>query len=94
MGLQSFGARLVDVGLDGRAFILGDPAIPVCEGTRLQGARVRHDEREILTADLHIDKVVQAVLPDGKRATRIGCRVMAERGELEKLIRLFIVDLQ
>ncbi len=95
MGLQSFGAKLIDVGLDGRAFILGDPAIPVCEGTRLKSARLRPSERESpLMVDLHVDKVVQAMLPDGKRATRIGCRIMTGREELEKIIRLFIVDLQ
>lgn len=94
MGLQAFGGRLVDIGLDGKAFILGDPAIPVCEGTRLKGARVRLDAGEILTTDLEIDKVVQATLPDGRRATRIGCRIVAEREQLEKIIRLFIIDLR
>jgi c-di-GMP-binding flagellar brake protein YcgR len=94
MGLQQFGAKLIDVGLDGRAFILGDPAIPVCDGSRLKGARLRPSEREALMVDLEVDKVIQAVLPDGRRATRIGCRIMAAREELEKIIRLFIVDLQ
>jgi c-di-GMP-binding flagellar brake protein YcgR len=94
MGLQSFGAKLVDVGLDGKAYILGDPAIPVCEGTRLSRARVRPGERDSLVVDIDVDKVVQAVLPDGKRATRIGCRIVAEREQLEKMIRLFVVDLQ
>jgi len=94
MGLLSFAARLVDVGLDGKAFIVGDPAIPLCDGTRLPGARVRHGERESMVVDLEVDKVVQAVLPDGKRATRIGCRIVAEREQLEKIIRLFIIDLQ
>jgi c-di-GMP-binding flagellar brake protein YcgR len=94
MGLQSFGAKLIDVGLDGKAFILSDPAIPVCDGTRLKGARLRHSERDSLMVDLDVQKVVQAVLPDGKRATRIGCRIVAAREELEKIIRLFIVDLQ
>jgi len=93
LGLISFNTRLVDVGLDGKAFIVGDPAIPVCDGTRLQGARVRHGEGESLAVDIEVDKVIQAVLPDGKRATRIGCRIVAGRGELEQLIRLFIIDL-
>jgi hypothetical protein len=94
MGLQSFGAKLIDVGLDGKAFILGDSGIPICDGTELKGARLRPSERESLTVDIEVDRVVQAVLPDGKRATRIGCRIMTGREELEKIIRLFIVDLQ
>lgn len=94
MGLQSFGAKLIDVGLDGKAFIIGDSGIPICDGTELKGARLRPSERESLTVDIEVDRVVQAVLPDGKRATRIGCRIMTGREELEKIIRLFIVDLQ
>jgi flagellar brake protein len=94
MGLQSFGAKLIDVGLDGKAFIIGDSGIPICDGTELKGARLRPSERESLTVDLEVDRVVQAILPDGKRATRIGCRIMTAREELEKIIRLFIVDLQ
>ena len=43
--------------------------------------------------DLEIDKVVQTVLPDGRAASRIGCRILAERAKLERMIRLFIVDL-
>ena len=94
MGVQSFGAKLIDVGLDGKAFIIGDSGIPICDGTELRDARLRPSERESLTVDLEVDKVVQAVLPDGRRATRIGCRILAAREELEKIIRLFIVDLQ
>lgn len=94
MGLQSFGAKLIDVGLDGKAFIIGDSGIPVCDGTELKDARLRPSGRESLTVDLEVHRVVQAILPDGKRATRIGCRIMTGREELEKIIRLFIVDLQ
>jgi hypothetical protein len=95
MGLISFAARLIDVGLDGSAFILCDPAIPVCDGTRLTGARVRNVcSPETLTVDLEVGKVVQTVLPDGKAATRLACRILADREQLEKMIRLFIVDLQ
>jgi hypothetical protein len=94
MGLISFAARLVDVGLDGKAFILCDPAIPVCDGTRLKGARIRSWDGEPLVVDLDIDRVTQAALPDGKPASRIGCRILAGREQLEQMIRLFIVDLQ
>ena len=52
MGLQAFGGKLIDVGLDGMALILGDPAIPVCDGTRLQGALLLPSERECLVVVL------------------------------------------
>ena len=94
MGTIKFGAKLVDMSLDGKAFLLGDPAIPVSSGTRLQGARIREGDNEPLVVDLDIDQVILSVLPDGKRATRIACRIAAERAKIDQLARLFIIDLQ
>jgi hypothetical protein len=94
MGLQAFDGKLIDVGLDGAAFILCDPAIPVCAGTRLAGTRIRNAGAEPVVVDVQVDKVDHAKLPDGKRATRIGCRIAADRERIEKLIRLFIIDLK
>jgi hypothetical protein len=94
MGTIKFGAKLVDMSLDGKAFLLGDPAIPVSSGTRLHGARIREGEHEPVVVDLDIDQVILSVLPDGKRATRIACRIAADRATIDRLARLFIVDLQ
>jgi c-di-GMP-binding flagellar brake protein YcgR len=94
IGVISFEARLVDMSLDGKAFLLGDPGIPVCAGTRLRGARILDGGREPLAVDIEVDQVIQAAPHNGKRATRIGCRIVAEREQMEKIIRLFIIDLQ
>ncbi|HZO03770.1 MAG TPA: flagellar regulator YcgR PilZN domain-containing protein [Burkholderiales bacterium] len=94
MGLQAFDAKLIDVGLDGAAYMLCDPAIPVCAGTRLQGARITTVGAEAVVVDVDVNKVDHAKMADGKRATRIGCRIAADRDRIEKLIRLFIIDLQ
>lgn len=92
VGLIAFAARLVDMGLDGTAYILCDPAIPVCDGTRLSNVRIRHGESESLTVDVEIRKVSQALF-DRKPATRLACKVLAERAQLESIVRLFIIDL-
>jgi hypothetical protein len=80
--------------LDGRAFLLGDPAIPLCAGTRLLDVRIGLGVRESVAVDIEVDRVIQATLPNGESATRIGCRIVAERERLEKIIRLFIIDMQ
>ena len=94
MGVLSFDARLVDVSMDGMGFMLGEDAMPLCAGTRLEGARIRHPQGEPLVVDIEVRHVTRVTLPDGKRATRIGCRILATPGDLEELIRLFIIDLQ
>ena len=94
MGVISFEARLVDMSLDGKAFLLCDAGVPLCPGTRLQRARIFSDAREPLVVDMEVDQVSQGVPLNGKRATRIGCRIVAERDKVERIIRHFIIDLQ
>lgn len=94
LGLISFDARLVDMSLDGRAFLLADPGLPVCAGTRLEGVRIKPRARETLMVDIEVGHVIPSVLPNGERATRVGCRILAEDSAMEQLVRLFIVDFE
>lgn len=93
MGLQAFAARVADVSLDGVCMLVSDPAIPLCEGTRLERARIRHPQSEPFEVDLEVRHVARMVLPNGERASRIGCTVVGSREMLENLIRLFVIDL-
>ena len=93
MGLQVFASRLVDVSLDGIGALITDPTIPLCAGTRLEQARIRHAQAEPFLVDLEVRHVTRIALPNGKRVSRVGCRVLGSRQSLEDLIRLFIIDL-
>jgi c-di-GMP-binding flagellar brake protein YcgR len=93
MGLQVFASRLVDVSLDGVGALITDPTIPLCAGTRLEQARIRHAQAEPFLVDLEVRHVTRIALPNGKRVSRVGCRVLGSRQALEDLIRLFIIDL-
>jgi c-di-GMP-binding flagellar brake protein YcgR len=93
MGLQSFPARVVDVSLDGIGMLITDSTIPLCEGTRLEHARIRHPQSKPFLIDFEVRHVTRVTLSDGQRASRVGCRVTSPRATLEELIRLFIVDL-
>lgn len=94
LGLIAFDARLVDMSLDGRAFLLADPAIPVCAGTRLRDVRIAPRGREALSVDLDVNHIIPAVLPNGERATRVGCRIIAPDAAMEQLVRAFVVDFE
>jgi c-di-GMP-binding flagellar brake protein YcgR len=93
MGLQAFAARVVDVSLDGLGALVTDPTIPLCSGTRLERARIRHPQSEPFFVDLEVRYVTRIVLPNGQRASRIGCKIVGSREVMEELIRLFIIDL-
>ena len=94
MGVLAFEAKVVDVSLDGTAILVADPALPLCAGTRLEGARIRHPQHEPIQVDLEVRYVTHVRQPNGERATRIGCKIVSSPQNLEELIRLFIIDLQ
>jgi c-di-GMP-binding flagellar brake protein YcgR len=94
MGVLTFDAKVVDVSLDGTGILVADPALPLCAGTRLQGARIRHPQHEPIEVDLEVRYVAHTRQPNGERATRIGCKIVSAPQHLEELIRLFIIDLQ
>ncbi|HYL22778.1 MAG TPA: hypothetical protein VEV21_00135, partial [Burkholderiales bacterium] len=65
-----------------------------CAGTRLERARIRHPQHEAIEVDLEVRYVTHVKLPNGERATRIGCKIVSTPQNLEELVRLFIIDLQ
>jgi c-di-GMP-binding flagellar brake protein YcgR len=94
MGVLSFDAKVVDVSLDGTGILVSGPALPLCAGTRLEGARIRHPQHEPIDVDLEVRYVTHVRQPNGERATRIGCKILSTPQSLEELVRLFIIDLQ
>ena len=94
LGVISFEARLVDMSLDGKAYLVADDGVPVCAGTRLPKTRSVCEGRAPLMVDIVVDQVAHGVQHNGKRATRLGCRIVAKPEKFEKIIRLFIIDLQ
>jgi c-di-GMP-binding flagellar brake protein YcgR len=94
IGVLSFDAKVVDVSLDGIGTLVSDGTIPLCAGTRLERARIRHPQREPLYVDLEVRYVSRVTLANGERASRIGCKILSSPEDLEELIRLFIIDLQ
>jgi c-di-GMP-binding flagellar brake protein YcgR len=94
MGLQTFQAKVMDVSLDGIGALLTDPTIPLCAGTRLEHARIQHPLHDPIEVELEVRHVTRVTLPNGERASRIGCKIVSSPEKLEELIRLFIIDLQ
>jgi c-di-GMP-binding flagellar brake protein YcgR len=94
MGPLTFDAKVVDVSLEGIGTLLSDPTIPLCAGTRIERARIRHPQHEPIEVVLDVRHVTRVKLPNGERASRIGCKIVSSPQNLEELIRLFIIDLQ
>lgn len=93
VGERVFASRMTDVSLDGICALITDPTISFSAGTRLESARVRHANAEPILVDLEVRDATRTALPDGKSVSRVGCKLLGSREVLEKLIRLFIIDL-
>lgn len=93
LGLLAFDAEVVDVSLDGIGTLISDPTIPLCAGTRVERARIRHPQHAPIEVDLEVRYVARVNLANGVRANRIGCKILSSPADLEELIRLFIIDL-
>ena len=85
-------SRLVDMSIDGHAFLLGDAGLPLCAGTWIRRARITPAGDEPVNVDIELKYVMPTVLPDGERATRIGCRIVGAADAMEKLVNRFIID--
>jgi len=94
LGTITLEARLVDMSMDGHAFLLGDPGLPICAGTWIRGARITPSGEGPVNADIELKYVMPFVRPDGERGTRIGCRIVATNDVMEKIVKRFIIDCQ
>lgn len=94
LGTITLEARLVDMSMDGHAFLLGDAGLPICAGTWVRGARITPSGEGPVNADIEFKYVMPFVRPDGERGTRIGCRIVAPAEVMEKIVKRFIIDCQ
>jgi len=82
-------------------FILGAVVLSVTGGEALYADMGHFGRRPIQFAwtflvlpALTLTYLGQGALHNGKRGTRIGCRIVTDREKFEKITRLFIIDLQ
>jgi c-di-GMP-binding flagellar brake protein YcgR len=94
MGAQTFDAKVADISVDGIGTLFSDAAIPICAGTKLERAVISHPQHEPIAVVLEVRYVSRVRLPNGERASRIGCRIVSSAKDMEELIRLFIIDLE
>lgn len=94
LGVLSFDAAVTDISLEGIGVLVYDADIRLEAGARIQRASIVHPKRKPITADLEVRYVGRVRLVDGRPANRAGCRIVANGGDMEELIRLFITELE
>lgn len=93
-GITPFDARIVDIGLSGVGFMVYDLAIRLQPGTVLCGCRIDLPDGSVACVDIEVMNSVRLVLPDGSLASRAGCRFIGAPDKIDKLLKVFILDLE
>lgn len=86
-------AKVADISLDGMGTLLCEGSVRFAAGMRLERVRILHPQHAVVLVGLEVRHVTRVSLANGKLATKIGCRIVSARSDLEKLIRLFVIDL-
>lgn len=93
VGEVALEAKVADISLDGMGSLIYNGSVRLAPGMRLERVRILHPQHAVVLVGLEVRHVTRVLLPDGKPATRVGCRIVSARSDLEKLIRLFVIDL-
>jgi len=94
IGPISFDAKVVDISLNGIGAITYDAGIHLEAGMMLRRTRIVRPRELPLIVDLEVRHISNIVLPDGRAAHRAGCRLIGPAGEIESLIRNFVISLE
>lgn len=93
-GITPFDARIVDIGLSGLGFMVYDPTINLQPGTVLTGCRIDLPDGGVACVDIRVMNSVRLGLRDGKSACRAGCRFIGDADMIDKLLKVFVLDLE
>jgi c-di-GMP-binding flagellar brake protein YcgR len=94
IGPISFDAKVVDISLNGIGAITYDAGIHLEAGMMLRRTRIVRPRELPLVVDLEVRHISNIVLPDGRAAHRAGCRLIGPAGEIESLVRNFVISLK
>lgn len=93
-GIMPFDACIVDIGLSGLGFMVYDPTINLQPGTVLTGCRVDLPDGSVACVDIQVMNSVRLGLRDGRSACRAGCRFIGDADKIDKLLKVFVLDLE
>jgi c-di-GMP-binding flagellar brake protein YcgR len=93
-GVIAFECKITDISVGGLGAMVYDASIPLEPGTVLKGCRISHPNGAVIEVDIEVRHCANLVRPDGEFARRAGCSFIGPPAEIEKLIRVFVLDLE
>jgi c-di-GMP-binding flagellar brake protein YcgR len=91
-GIMPFDGMILDVAAGGVGFLLYASSITLEPATLLRGCRIQLPNARTCVTDLEVRYSQAVTLPNGRRATRSGCRFLNPSPELVALIKRLLHD--
>jgi c-di-GMP-binding flagellar brake protein YcgR len=92
-GFIPFESHVTDISHDGMGCLIYDPGVNLEAGTILKGCRIITRDGDAVIADLELRHIGMVALADGSQVCRAGFRFAHKTTEQDKLIGVFIKDL-
>jgi len=87
-----FEATIIDMSRGGMGLQVDFGGDSLHPGMVLGSCRVEREGREMVTVSLEVRHTSNAVLPDGRRVVRAGCRFLAFTAETAQFVEEFVAD--
>lgn len=93
-GIIAFECKIADISVGGIGAMVVDPSIALEPGTVLKGCRIIHPNGTTIEVDIEVRHCTVLIQADGKPVRRAGCSFVGKQDEIEKLIKVFVLDLE
>lgn len=92
-GITPFEAKITDISRGGFGALVYDNQINLEPGTVLKGCKIVHPRGSVANLDIEVRHSVDFTLPDGTTTRRSGFKFIGAPGEIDDLIKVFVINL-
>lgn len=92
-GMRAFACKITDISRGGVGAMVFDESVKLKPGMILPACKITFPGGAALV-DIEIRHCTRVILADGKIAQQAGCRFVGQSAELERMIKMFVVDLE
>lgn len=93
-GITPFEASIIDIGLGGLGLMVYSEDISLAPGTLLKGCKITLPDLSLVSVDIIIRHAADLVQFEGRRAYRAGCSLVGADAAIQRLIEVFLLDLE
>lgn len=92
-GIKPFACKITDISAGGLGALMMGDAVALKPGAVLNGCRITYPGGSA-TVDIEVKHCSRVTLADGRAGLRAGCRFIGPADEVERLAKIFVLDME